>query len=81
MVLIEFMAERVIKHNVPRRERIGVHAGTFHNLTVPDQLPVARISLLGANRTWDMGRSSPICEPRLANFLKRYDQVRKTGEG
>lgn len=53
---------------VPRNERIGVQAGTFQSFTVPDQLPVAKISLFGANRTCDMGRSSPICEPRLLNF-------------
>lgn len=55
-------------YDKPRKDRIGVHAGTFHNLTVPDQLPVARILLLGANRTCEIGRSSPICEPRLTNF-------------
>jgi hypothetical protein len=80
MVMIKFMGANVIKQcNLPRRERIGVHAGTFHSLTVPDQLPVARISLLGANRTWHIGRSSPICEPRLANFLKGCEQVRHKG--
>ena len=47
-----------------------MQAGTFHNFTVPDQLPVARISLFGANRTCAMGRSSPICEPRLEIFYK-----------
>jgi hypothetical protein len=57
----------------PRKERIGVQAGTFHSLTVPDQLPVASISLLGVNRTCDIGRSSPICEPRLA-YLCIKDQ-------
>lgn len=56
----------------PRKERIGVQAGTFQSLTVPDQLPVAKISLLGANRTCDIGRSSPICEPRLAYFWANY---------
>jgi hypothetical protein len=55
----------------PLSVRIVVHAGTFHNFTVPDQLPVARILLLGAKRTCDIGRSSPICEPIL---LKRYRQ-------
>lgn len=44
----------------PRNVRMGVHAGTFHSLTVPDQLPVARILPLGAKRTCDIGRSSPI---------------------
>lgn len=60
--------------NIPRNERTSVQAGTFHNLTVPDQLPVASISLLGANRTCDIGRSSPIWEPRFANFYVKMLQ-------
>lgn len=64
----------------PRNERIGVQAGTFHNFTVPDQLPVASISLLGANRTCDIGRSSPICEPRLAIFWSSPTSERKSGK-
>jgi hypothetical protein len=48
---------------------MGVQAGTFHNLTEPDQLPVANVSPFGANRTREIGRSSPICEPRFENVL------------
>ena len=48
---------------------MSVQAGTFHNLTEPDQLPVARVSPFGANRTRETGRSSPICEPRFENVF------------
>lgn len=44
----------------PDNVLIGVQDGTFHSLTFPDQLPVARILLLGEKRTCAMGRSSPI---------------------
>jgi len=53
---------------LPANVDIGVHAGTFHNLTFPDQLPVASILLLGENRTCTIGRWSPICEPRFAKL-------------
>ena len=52
---------------LPRKVLIGVHAGTFHNLRLPDQLPVASDWPSGAKRTIDTGRVSPICEPRLEN--------------
>lgn len=52
----------------PRSERISVHAGTFHNFTVPDQLAAAMILPFGANLTNEIGRSSPIWVPRLVNF-------------
>jgi hypothetical protein len=57
-----------IQANIPLNDLISVQAGTFHSLTVPDQLPVAKTSLFGAKRTCDIGRSSPIWEPRLAYF-------------
>lgn len=44
----------------PRNVRIGVQLGMFHSLTLPDQLPVTRIWLLGENLTCEIGRSSPI---------------------
>lgn len=44
----------------PRIVRIGVQLGMFHSLTLPDQLPVARIWLFGENLTCEIGRSSPI---------------------
>jgi hypothetical protein len=47
-----------------------VQAGTFHNLTEPDQLPVANTSPFGAILTTEIGRSSPICEPRFENVYK-----------
>jgi hypothetical protein len=47
---------------------MGVQAGTFQSFTRPLQLDVASIWLFGAKRTWDIGRSSPICEPRFENF-------------
>jgi hypothetical protein len=58
--------------HIPLNVLIGVHDGTFHNFTLPDQLPVARIWLFGEKRTCAMGRSSPIWEPRLAKFYERY---------
>ena len=48
-----------------------VQAGTFHNLTEPDQLPVANTSPFGAIRTREIGRSSPICDPRFENVYKQ----------
>jgi hypothetical protein len=54
--------------HLPANVDIGVHAGTFHNLTFPDQLPVASILLLGENRTCAIGRWSPICEPKFAKL-------------
>ena len=50
-----------------------MHSGIFHNFTVPDQLPVAKILVLGAIRTCEMGLSSPICDPRLENFWRSSD--------
>ena len=52
----------------PANVDIGVHAGTFHSLTLPDQLPVASILLSGENRTWTIGRWSPIWEPKFAKL-------------
>lgn len=57
-----------IHRGSPLNVRMGVHEGTFHSFTLPAQLPVANIALLGEKRTWAIGRSSPICEPRLAKF-------------
>lgn len=53
-----------------------VQAGTFHNLTEPDQLPVANTSPFGAIRTREIGRSSPICEPRFENVYKMGERAR-----
>lgn len=50
----------MVKNSEPSSVRIGVHDGTFHNLMLPDQLPVARILLSGEKRTMDIGLSSPI---------------------
>jgi hypothetical protein len=60
--------DKMLGHNdsIPRNERNGVQEGTFQSFIMPDQLPVTRISLFGAKRTCDIGRSSPICDPRLA---------------
>lgn len=49
-----------------------MHDGTFHSFTFPAQLPVARIALFGEKRTCEIGRSSPICEPR---FVKLYSYI------
>lgn len=72
----ELRAMTSSKQGAPRSERIGVQAGTFQSLTVPDQLPVANISLLGENRTCEIGRSSPICEPRLLYVCTQHNQKR-----
>lgn len=67
--------DRQKKKFIPRKVRIGVQAGTFQSFTVPDQLPVANTSLFGANRTCEIGRSSPICEPRLTNSLSKMLEI------
>ncbi len=43
-----------------------------HSFTFPDQLPVARYLLLGEKRTREIGRSSPICEPKFAKLWMMY---------
>ena len=55
---------------------MAVQAGTFHNLTEPDQLPVANTSPFGAILTREIGRSSPICEPRFENVYKTNKRTR-----
>jgi hypothetical protein len=56
---------------------MDVQAGTFQSLMAPDQLAVANCSLLGEKRTWDMGLSSPIWEPKLVYFCGRIS-IRRT---
>lgn len=56
------------RSSCPRNEDLIVHAGMFHILIVPDQLAVANCSLLGEKRTWDIGLSSPIWDPKFAYF-------------
>lgn len=56
--------------DAPRNVRIGVQDGTFQSLILPAQLPVAKIALFGEKRTCDIGRSSPIWEPRFAKACR-----------
>lgn len=60
-----------LKKPLPLKDVTRVQAGIFHSFTFPDQLPVARYWLFGENRTWAIGRSSPIWEPRLAYVYKK----------
>lgn len=64
-----------LKKPLPLKDVTRVQAGIFHSFTFPDQLPVARYWLFGENRTWAIGRSSPIWEPRLAYVYKKGNML------
>lgn len=62
----------------PRSVVRSLAAGTSHSLTLPDQLPPASslpdpsgVDVPGEKRTTEMGRVSPICEPRLVKCWSR----------